>query len=126
MDIVHQLEIQPGMSIDALVRGWSHCGFGARRLAQAAEIYERMLSGNFTKFFTLSGAMVPAGMRHVVSDLIRGGHVDVLVSTGANLVHDIIAVSYTHLDVYKRQALPLLIPFWFCSSLKNSMEFPVT
>ncbi|HON36313.1 MAG TPA: deoxyhypusine synthase [Methanothrix sp.] len=90
MDTVHQLEIQPGMSIEALVRGWSHCGFGARRLAQAAEIYERMLSEDFTKFFTLSGAMVPAGMRHVVSDLIRGGHVDVLVSTGANLVHDII------------------------------------
>jgi len=90
MDTVHQLEIQSGMSIEALVRGWSHCGFGARRLAQAAEIYERMLSEDFTKFFTLSGAMVPAGMRHVVSDLIRGGHVDVLVSTGANLVHDII------------------------------------
>ena len=90
MDTVHQLEIQPGMSIEALVRGWSHCGFGARRLAQATEIYERMLSGDFTKFFTLSGAMVPAGMRHVISDLIRGGHVDVLVSTGANLVHDII------------------------------------
>ena len=90
MDTVHQLEIQPGMSIEALVRGWSHCGFGARRLAQAAEIYERMLSEDFTKFFTLSGAMVPAGMRHVISDLIRGGHVDVLVSTGANLVHDII------------------------------------
>ena len=90
MDAVHQLKIEPGMSIDALVRGWSQCGFGARRLAQAADIYERMLSGDFTKFLTLSGAMVPAGMRHVVSDLIRGGHVDVLVTTGANLVHDII------------------------------------
>lgn len=90
MDIIHQLKIEPGMSIDSLVRGCSQCGFGARRLAQAADIYERMLSGDYTKFLTLSGAMVPAGMRHVVSDLIRGGHVDVLVTTGANLVHDII------------------------------------
>jgi deoxyhypusine synthase len=49
-----------------------------------------MLSGDFTKFLTLSGAMVPAGMRNVVSDLIRNGHVDVLVTTGANIVHDII------------------------------------
>lgn len=24
MDAVHQLKIEPGMSIDALVRGWSH------------------------------------------------------------------------------------------------------
>ena len=90
MDRVHQLEIEPGMSIDALVKRWSHCGFGARRLAEAADIYEKMLSGDFTKFLTLSGAMVPAGMRYVVSDLIKDGYVDVLVSTGANLVHDII------------------------------------
>ena len=90
MDVVHQLEIEPGMSVNALVERMSHCGFGARRLAEATAIYEKMLSGDFTKFLTLSGAMVPAGMRNVVSDLIRKGHVDVLVITGANLVHDII------------------------------------
>ncbi len=84
------MEIKPGMSIDALVKGLGHCGFGARRLAEAVDIYEKMLSGNFTKFLTLSGAMVPAGMRNVVSELIRNGYVDVLVITGANLVHDII------------------------------------
>jgi len=39
---------------------------------------------------TVSGAMVPAGMRAIISDLIRRGDVDVLVITGANLVHDII------------------------------------
>ena len=41
MDRVHQLEIEPGMSIDALVKRWSHCGFGRRRLAEAADIYEK-------------------------------------------------------------------------------------
>lgn len=90
METVHQLEIKPGMSIDSLVEGLGHCGFGARRLAEAVDIYEKMLSGDFTKFLTLSGAMVPAGMRNIVSDLIRNGYVDVLVITGANLVHDII------------------------------------
>jgi deoxyhypusine synthase len=90
MDMVHQLKIEPKMSVDALVSGMAQCGFGARRLAEAVAIYENMLSGDFTKFLTLSGAMVPAGMRCVVSDLIRRGHVDVLVATGANLVHDII------------------------------------
>ena len=43
-----------------------------------------------TKFFGLAGAMVPAGMGGIVSDLIKDGHIDVLVSTGANLTHDII------------------------------------
>jgi deoxyhypusine synthase len=46
--------------------------------------------GDATKFFGLAGAMVPAGMGGIVSDLIRAKHIDVLVSTGANLTHDII------------------------------------
>lgn len=90
MDRVRQMEIVPGMSVEALVDGMEHCGFGARRLADAAKIYEEMLSNEYTKFFTLSGAMVPAGMRNIISDLIRQGCVDVLVTTGANLVHDMI------------------------------------
>jgi len=90
MEIVHQLQIEPGMSINSLMKGMGQCGFGARRLSQAMNIYEEMLKGDFTKFLTVSGAMVPAGMREIISGLIRGRHVDVLVVTGANLVHDII------------------------------------
>jgi deoxyhypusine synthase len=87
---VRQMEIEAGMSVEALVDGMEHCGFGARRLAESVKIYEEMLSDEYTKFFALSGAMVPAGMRGIVSDLIRKGHINVLVTTGANLVHDII------------------------------------
>ncbi len=90
METVRQLEIVPEMTVEALVEGMSHCGFGARRLAGAVEIYEQMLGKGYTKFFTLSGAMVPAGMRNIISELIRRGHIDVLITSGANLVHDII------------------------------------
>lgn len=84
------MEIEPEMSVEALIEGMSYCGFGARRLAGAVDIYEQMLAGGYTKFFTLSGAMVPAGMRNIISELIRSGHIDVLITSGANLVHDII------------------------------------
>jgi deoxyhypusine synthase len=90
METVHQLQIEPGMSVEALVRGMDHCGFGARRLAEATNIYETMLIGDYRKFLTVSGAMVPAGLREVISELIQRRYVDVLVITGANLVHDII------------------------------------
>jgi deoxyhypusine synthase len=96
MESVRQMEIGPGMSIVELVTSMEHCGFGARRLAEAANIYEQMLCEEYTKFFTLSGAMVPAGLRNVVSGLIRDGHIDVLVSTGANLVHDVIESFGSH------------------------------
>jgi deoxyhypusine synthase len=38
----------------------------------------------------LAGAMIPAGLRQLVSDLLRENLVDVLVTTGANMVHDAI------------------------------------
>ena len=90
MESVEQMEIVPGMDVNQLVSTMEHCGFGAGRLAEAVSIYEEMLSGGYTRFFTLAGAMVPAGMRNIISGLIREGHIDVLVTTGANLVHDII------------------------------------
>ncbi|MDY6779864.1 MAG: deoxyhypusine synthase, partial [Halobacteria archaeon] len=37
---------------------------------------------------SIAGAMVPAGMKGVFSTLIERGHVDVVVTTGANMVHD--------------------------------------
>ncbi|HTY15339.1 MAG TPA: deoxyhypusine synthase, partial [Methanoregulaceae archaeon] len=43
-----------------------------------------------TRFFGLAGAMVPAGMGGIVEDLVSRGCIDVLVSTGANMTHDII------------------------------------
>jgi deoxyhypusine synthase len=90
MEKVRQMDIYSGMTADELVRMMEGCGFGARRLAEAARIYEQMLSLDYTKFFSLSGAMVPSGMRNIISNLIQQGYIDVLVSTGANLVHDIL------------------------------------
>jgi deoxyhypusine synthase len=49
-----------------------------------------MQAEDVTSFFGLAGAMIPAGMRQVVVDMIRRRDIDVLVTTGANLVHDMI------------------------------------
>ena len=61
------------------------------RLSAACDIYEKMLRDkDCTIFLALSGAVVPAGMRTIVTDLIRKHLVDVIVSTGACMVHDAI------------------------------------
>jgi deoxyhypusine synthase len=49
-----------------------------------------------TVFLSLSGAVVPAGMRTLIKDLIRAGLVDVIVSTGASMVHDTIEALNGH------------------------------
>jgi deoxyhypusine synthase len=63
--------------------------FQARNLGQAAAIWEAMLRDETTIFLGLAGAMVPAGMRPLLVYLIENRLIDVLVSTGANLYHDV-------------------------------------
>ncbi len=89
---VTQFNVKPKMTVNELVIAMGKAGaYNGGALSRAATIYEQMLRDNqATKFFGLAGAMVPAGMGGIVSDLVKAGHIDVLVSTGANLTHDII------------------------------------
>lgn len=85
------------MTVRQLVDSLSGCAFGAGRVAEAVDIYRDMINDTeCMKFFGLAGAMVPAGMRQIVSDLIRDREIDILVTTGANLVHDIIEAMGLH------------------------------
>jgi len=64
---------------------------GAGRVGRAVEIVAEMFSDpDYTTFLSISGPLVPGGMRLVFTDLIRGGHVDAVVTNGANVVHDIL------------------------------------
>jgi deoxyhypusine synthase len=89
---VTQIHLNPKMTVNELVTAMGKAGaYNGGSLYRAVEIYDQMLRDpQTTKFFGLAGAMVPAGMGGIVADLVRDGHIDVLVSTGANLTHDII------------------------------------
>ena len=90
-DPVSHAAVQAGMSVDELVKEYGAAGVGAARLNDAVEIYAEMLANeDVSIFFGLAGAMVPTGMRRIVAELIRDGHIDALVTTGANLTHDAI------------------------------------
>ncbi len=93
---VRGVSVRKGMSVNELVCGMRGCAFGARRLAHAVDIYEEMLKAKATKFLGLAGALVPAGMRPVLAEMLRLRFVDVLVTTGANLVHDILEALGEH------------------------------
>jgi deoxyhypusine synthase len=62
--------------------------FQGRNLAAAFDIWRRALADGATVFLGLAGAMVPAGMRGIISYLLEKRLIDCLVSTGANLFHD--------------------------------------
>lgn len=76
--------------ISELLKEMRLTGFQGRKLGEAAEIWFDMIKEeNCMIFLGLSGAMVPAGMRRVISHAIEQRFVDCIVSTGANLFHDL-------------------------------------
>ena len=88
-DPIGHTRVSGGMTVGDLVAEYGNAGIGAQSVHEAADIYAEMLADDdCTVFMSLAGAMVPTGMRRVVSELIRDGYVDVLVTTGANLTHD--------------------------------------
>jgi deoxyhypusine synthase len=89
---VKHIRINGKLTVNQLVEQFKNSGsFGAGRLSTACDIYERMVrDGECTVFLALAGAVVPAGMRSLVADLLRENLVDVVVTTGANMVHDAI------------------------------------
>ncbi len=99
MKPVKQMQVHSGVSVGALVKEMNGCGvLGAGRVGKAAELVTEMFSNpDFTVFLTLAGPMVPAGLRKVIRDLIDRGYVNVVVTTGANLVHDMVeALGHRH------------------------------
>jgi len=86
---VNPLPIAPAATISELVAGMGGTSFQARSLARGVDIWAEMLSDEVTIFFGLAGAMIPAGMRQVMVYIIQNRLIDCLVSTGANLFHDL-------------------------------------
>ncbi|MBI5184096.1 MAG: deoxyhypusine synthase [Nitrospinae bacterium] len=80
--------IEDGSTVDRLIDKMGNTAFQGRKLALARDIWVKMLEDDVTIFFGLAGAMVPAGMRKIISSLIEKRMIDCLVSTGANLFHD--------------------------------------
>ena len=86
---VKPMKIWPGMTTNELVNEMSKSGsFMSGMLAKSVDAYEEMVKSNSYIFLTLSGALVPAGMNKVIIELIERGLVNSIVTTGANLVHD--------------------------------------
>ena len=88
---VRPLRPSEARSPDDLVRALGHCGFQGRKLSQCTDIWEAMCRDEgCLKVMTLAGAMTPAGMGEVICELMEGGAVNAIISTGANVIHDFV------------------------------------
>ncbi len=85
--------------VRSLVDAMGKTAFQARNLNRAARIFDMMQQDTESVvFLTLAGSLISAGLKKVVTDLVRHNMVDAIVSTGANIVDQDFfeALGYSH------------------------------
>lgn len=114
MNPVAQIRPKKGISVNEMVRQMELAGvLGAGRLGKAVRICQSMIRDEYCRVFLgLAGPLVPGGMRDIIISIIKNKWVDVVVTTGAILTHDLgEALGYRHYqgsadaddtDLYKR------------------------
>lgn len=96
---INQIKIEKNMAVNELIKSMHSSGvLGAGRLAKSIEIYEKMLLDKDCRIFLgLAGPMISGGMRQIIFDMLEDKWIDVFVTTGANLTHDLIeSLGYRH------------------------------
>ena len=96
--------VSVNMTVQQLINFYGSTGYNARRLADAAETLKEMIDTNSTVCLTLAGAMTPIDIGRTISAMIKAGFIDWIVSTGANVYHDLhfaydLPVRQGHFDV---------------------------
>ncbi|MCD6229297.1 MAG: deoxyhypusine synthase family protein [Candidatus Diapherotrites archaeon] len=90
MALIEHSSLKSNATVSELADFYSKKAFQAGKLAKAAGAVEGMVrEKNHTNYLAMAGAIVPAGMRGILGEMVDEGWIDVVVSTGANLTHDL-------------------------------------
>ncbi|MBQ9161612.1 MAG: deoxyhypusine synthase [Methanobrevibacter sp.] len=89
---VNQINVDSNMKVLDLLNQFDKSGvLGAGSVARACNVLTDMIKDDDMKvFMSLGGPLIPGGMRNIVTKMIREGHVDLIVSSGANITHDLV------------------------------------
>jgi len=75
------------VGVSGLMSAMTDGAFGARRLGEAVDVAEEMLTGDNFVVLTITGAMTMAGLSLLIVEMIERGWVNAIVSTGALVGH---------------------------------------
>lgn len=86
------MEINGRMSVLDLIEEMGRSGvLGAGRMYRATKLLAEILKDDDTAvFLSVAGPLVPGGLRKVIRDMIDHEMVDVLITSGANITHDLL------------------------------------
>ncbi|MBI2110006.1 deoxyhypusine synthase family protein [Candidatus Woesearchaeota archaeon] len=101
MKSVKQIKIDKNLTVNELVLRFESSGvLGAGKIGKAANIFHDMIKDKECKIFIgAAGPLVPGGLREILIDILESDIVDVFVTTGATLTHDLgEALGFEHLQ----------------------------
>ncbi len=89
---VNQIQIKENMTVSELLVQFENSGvLGSGRVSRACNLLSDMIiDEDMNVFMSLGGPMVPGGMRKIISSMIKEKQVNVLISSGANITHDLL------------------------------------
>src|SRR2546430_11430185 len=83
------VQVDRDRSVAGLLEKMEGTGFGGRQLAEAHRIWLDMLGDNTTITVAASGALIPAGMRRLLSFVIKNRFVHVLGFSRSLVFYDL-------------------------------------
>src|SRR3954454_25240665 len=86
---IEPFTVEPDLTADAILEKMERISFQGRSLGVAHRVWQKMLEDDVTIFMGMAGALSAGGLRMIVAYLIEHRYIDCLVSTGANLYHDL-------------------------------------
>ena len=86
---VEPFTVEPNLTAEEILARMERISFQGRNLATAHRIWQKMLADEVLIFLGTAGALSAGGLRLTIAHLITNRYVDCLVSTGANLYHDL-------------------------------------
>jgi len=100
MPFVSQIKIKRRMTVSDIAEQMEAVKvLGMGRFGKAARILSEMFQDrNYTTILSIAGPLIPGGLRTVIRDLVDGEYVNAVVTTGANVTHDLLeALGHRHI-----------------------------
>ncbi|MEE2610187.1 MAG: deoxyhypusine synthase family protein [Acidobacteriota bacterium] len=86
---VEPFMVEPDLTGEQILDRMAGISFQGRNLATAHRVWKKMLADDCLIFLGVAGALSAGGLRLILAHLITHRYIDCIVSTGANLYHDL-------------------------------------
>lgn len=88
---VEDIKIEKNMTVNDLVKLMSKSGgFTSQKLADATDIVEKMMKNkDCLRILSFPACIMATGTRGIIVDMVRKGHIDLIITTCGTLDHDL-------------------------------------